>query len=169
MKRTTIIFGLLVALLTSTVTLDARTRRHSSASSRSSIPDASKVIGCEYRSASEVKARSGLDLLYEYNDSFPDPDEPEITCYEYFIYCGKDAKLNKKGDKIIVKANGPHAFYYYFEHYIAAGSDWARIFAFKNKADHDKFYKQLLKEVYSRDELYKTKDDGWYIISMGEP
>lgn len=169
MKRTTIIFGLLVALLTSTVTLDARTRRHSSASSRSSIPDASKVIGCESMSANEAKTKIGLDLLYSHEESWPHPDVPNYNCYAQICYYGKDAKLLKKGDKITVKATGPHAFYYCFEHSIVDGSDWERIFAFKNKADHDKFYKQLLKEVYSRDELYKTKEDGWYIISMGEP
>ena len=165
MKRIPILFlGLLIAMMTVNVAT-AKGRKHSSAS-RSAIPSASAVINIDLDNPDKAKATTGLELLYEYKNSYPDPYDSDITCEEYQCIYGKDAKVNKNGDNITIVATGAHAFYYYFEHYIATGSDWERVFGFKNKADRDKFYKQLLRYGYDSDQLYKTTSDGWYIISI---
>ena len=159
-----LLLGLLIATMTVNVT-NAKGRKHSS-SSRSGIPSAKTMMEITRDNPDEVKALTGLELLFEKDSSYVSPDDPDITCEEYICYYGKDAKINQQGDKITVIATGRHAFYYYFEYYSALSSDRIYEFGFKNKADRDKFYKQLKKLGYGSDILFKTYSDGWYIISI---
>ena len=159
-----LLLGLLIAVMTVNVAT-AKGRKHSS-SSRSGIPSAKTMMEINRGNPDEVKATTGLDLLYEKDSSYVTPDDPDITCEEYICYYGKDAKVKQQGDKITVFATGSHAFYYYFEYYAALSSDRLYEFGFKNKSDRDKFYKQLKKLGYSSSTLFKTYSDGWYIISI---
>lgn len=165
MKRLSILLlCVLIAMMAGDI-VSAKGKRHT-ASSKSGIPSASVVMKMELDNPDKVKALTGLDLLYKNLNDLPG-SEDENTSYERAeYYYGKDAKIIQNGDIITVIGTGPHAFYYSYEHYITDVNEWMYEFGFKNKADREKFYKQLKKLGYDSDVLYKSHSNGWYTITI---
>ena len=137
---------------------DAKTKkRHSSSSSSSGVPSYeafSNALG----NPQKMKAL-GIEVLYE--DITPETDEdPEIGV----CYIGKDVVITPLGGyDVDIKATSPHAFFQCDAWAYESSHD----FAFKNKADRDKWYKQMVK-VYGSDSLSKDYSNGWYWITIGD-
>lgn len=149
----------LVLLCTVAQVSDAKTRRrHSSSSSSSGVPSYqafSDAIG----NPQKMK-ELGISKLYEDITPATD-DDPEIGV----VYYGKDVKIVPRGgyERDII-ATGPHAFFSEDSWAVEADHD----FGFKNKADRDKFYNQMLKAGYDKENISKSYFNGWYWISIGD-
>ena len=144
MKRTAIILlSILVAFMATNVA-EAKSKKRTS---KSSIPSASvfwNTLG--NRDLSTI----GLKLLYE---------KKEDNCG--LVYYGTNVKVASRGGwDVNITATGPHAFYYTNAWEVESSHD----FGFKNKADRDKFYNEMMKIGYDSDTFYKSHSNGWYLI-----
>lgn len=144
MKRTAIILlSILVAFMTTNVA-EAKSKKRDS---KSGIPSASVF----WNTLSNRDLRTiGLQLLYE---------KKEGNCG--LVYYGTNVKVTSRGGwNVKITATGPNAFYYTN----AWGEESSHDFGFKNKADRDKFYNEMMKIGYDPDTYYKSYSDGWYLI-----
>ena len=154
-------FSIIALLLLCTIAQvsDAKTRRrHSSTSSSSGVPSYqafSDAIG----NPQKMK-ELGISKLYEKITPATD-DDPETGV----VYYGKDVIIIPHGgfERDII-ATGPHAFFSEDSWAVEADHD----FGFKDKADRDKFYNQMLKAGYTREDIFKSYSNGWYWISIGD-
>ena len=144
MKRFSIILlTIAVALMAGTASLDAKVKKSRS----SSIPSASVF----WNTLSNRDLRTiGLQLLYE---------KKEGNCG--LVYYGTNVKVTSRGGwNVKITAIGSNAFYYTN----AWGEESSHDFGFKNKADRDKFYNEMMKIGYDPDIYYKSFSGGWYLI-----
>ena len=145
----------LVLICTVAQVSDAKTRRHhNSSSSSSTIPSFNAIWNAN---GSRGLKALGIKKLYAKSIS---------TCtIEYY---GKNVKVTPSGDGWQVKltATGSNAFYYFTNW--AEGDGIYDEFGFKDRADRDNFYNQIMNSDLDFDE-YEVKTDyssGWYTVSL---